>query len=60
MTLLEPLHGFFVERVWEFLPRFVARRIAPLETVASEVRIELRPLVPIEIYLGSPIPSFGM
>jgi len=60
MTLIEPLQGFFVERVWEFLPRLIARRIAPLETVASEVRIELRPLVPIEIHFGSSIPSFGM
>jgi hypothetical protein len=52
---LELLHGFAVERLYEFLPRAIARRIAPPETIAREVRIDLRPLVPIEVQFGASI-----
>lgn len=57
---VELLHGFFVERVYEFLPRWIARRIVPTDVLAQEVQIALRPNIPIEVQFGTSVPYLGV
>ncbi|MGI8551316.1 MAG: hypothetical protein ACR2PL_11110 [Dehalococcoidia bacterium] len=54
------LHGFLVERVYEFLPRWIARRIVPTDVLAQEVRIGLRPNIPVEVQFGTTVPYLGI
>ena len=54
--MLEPVSAFLVERLYQFLPQWLDRRLLPPDRVAKKLEIDLRRDAPIEFWLGTDPP----
>lgn len=52
----EPITGFFIERLYQLLPKWLDQRLLPPIKVAEKLEIDLQRDTPIEFWLGTDPP----